>query len=430
MASNPDKTNSALNQGVRLSEALFWSSYDFANSGYTTVVLTTVYNAFFVSVVAEGKVWATFAWTLAVTLSNLFSIFVVPAIGALADAKGDKRFWLAVTTWVCVISTAALFFTGKGTIVLAGILIIISNTAFNAGVALNSAFLPELAKPDSLGKVSGWGWSFGYLGGIVSLALCLAVVFLSKDKGYGAERYVPYCMVLTAFLFLVVAQPMLLFVKERAKPSGKSLSGSIGKLFLDSKANFQFLKQEKDFLKFCLCGVLYQAGIAVVITLSAVYAELEMKFTTSETISLILIVNFTAALGAFAFGYLQDLMGHKRTLALTILLWIVMALLAAVSTDKITFWIAANLAGIAMGSSQSAGRAIVAVFAPSGSTARYYSAWNVAVWLANILGPITYGAVTWMTQGNQRIAISVISLYFIFGLLVLWKIKLPTQSGQ
>ncbi len=427
MDSNRSKANSPLNLGVRLGEALAWSSYDFANSGYTTVVLTTVYNAFFVSVVAGGEVWATFAWTLSVTLSNILSIIVVPLIGAVADSKANKRFWLSVTTWVCVLSTALLFYTGQGTVLLAGFLIIVSNAAFNAGVALNSAFLPELAKPDSLGKVSGWGWSFGYLGGIVSLALCLVVVFISKDKGYGADTYVPYCMVLTAVLFLVLAQPMLLFVKERATPNGETIIKTLDQILTRSKENFRLLCDKKDFLKFCLCGVLYQAGIAVVITLSAVYAELEMHFSTTETITLILLVNFTAAMGAFAFGYIQDWLGHKKTLALTIALWILMAWLAAFSTDKVSFWIAANIAGIAMGSSQSAGRAIVAVFAPEGATARYYSLWNVAVWMANVIGPITYGIITWITQGDQRTAILVISLYFIFGLWVLWKVKMPTK---
>lgn len=427
MDSNRSKANSPLNLGVRLGETLAWSSYDFANSGYTTVVLTTVYNAFFVSVVAGGEVWATFAWTLSVTLSNILSIIVVPLIGAVADSKANKRFWLSVTTWVCVLSTALLFYTGQGTVLLAGFLIIVSNAAFNAGVALNSAFLPELAKPDSLGKVSGWGWSFGYLGGIVSLALCLVVVFISKDKGYGADTYVPYCMVLTAVLFLVLAQPMLLFVKERATPNGETIIKTLDQILTRSKENFRLLCDKKDFLKFCLCGVLYQAGIAVVITLSAVYAELEMHFSTTETITLILLVNFTAAMGAFAFGYIQDWLGHKKTLALTIVLWILMAWLVAFSTDKVSFWIAANIAGIAMGSSQSAGRAIVAVFTPEGATARYYSLWNVAVWMANVIGPITYGIITWITQGDQRTAILVISLYFIFGLWVLWKVKMPTK---
>lgn len=169
--------------GVSKREVLAWASYDFANSGYTTVILTAVYNAFFVSVVAENAVWATFAWTLTITLSNLLSIAVIPVISALADAKANKRFWLAVMTGICCMSTATLAYTGPGTLASAVFLIVISNTAFNAGVSLNLSVSLGVGKAEAFGKVSGWGWSFGYLGGIVSLAACLLIVFEGQKAG-------------------------------------------------------------------------------------------------------------------------------------------------------------------------------------------------------------------------------------------------------
>ena len=350
--------------GVSKREVLAWASYDFANSGYTTVILTAVYNAFFVSVVAENAVWATFAWTLTITLSNLLSIAVIPVISALADAKANKRFWLAVMTGICCMSTATLAYTGPGTLASAVILIIISNTAFNAGVSLNSAFLSELAKPEAFGKVSGWGWSFGYLGGIVSLAACLLIVFEGQKAGLPADVYVPYTAMSTATIFFVMALPMLLYVKERSKPKNISFEKTFKRIRKESADSFRLLKRYPEFLKFCACGLFYQAGIAVVITLSAVYAQLVMKFTTAQTISLILVVNITAAIGAFVFGYVQDRLGHKKTLALTILLWIVMGVMAAFSQGPVTFWIAANIAGVAMGSSQSAGRAVLQSLPP------------------------------------------------------------------
>lgn len=412
--------------GVSRREVLAWASYDFANSGYTTVILTAVYNAFFVSIVAGNAVWATFAWTLTITLSNLLSIVVVPAVSAIADAKAEKRLWLAVMTAVCCVSTALLFFTGEGTLGLAVFLIVISNTAFNAGVSLNSAFLSELAKPEAFGKVSGWGWSFGYLGGIVSLGFSLWIVFAGQSRGFTAAQYVPITAVSTAILYLIVALPMLLMVKERSKPKFTTVEKSFRELRKQTRESLLVLKRFPEFLKFCVCGLFYQAGIAVVITLSAVYAQLVMKFTTAQTIILILVVNITAAVGAFLFGYVQDYLGHKKTLGITIFLWVVMGLMAAFATGPVMFWIAANIAGVAMGSSQSAGRAVVAVFAPDGQLAQFYSAWNVAVWGANILGPLTYGFVTWISAGDQRIAILCTTLYFVIGLLILRQVMLPT----
>lgn len=415
--------------GVSKREVLAWASYDFANSGYTTVILTAVYNAFFVSVVAENALWATFAWTLTITLSNVLSIVVVPAVSAIADAKAEKRLWLGIMTLVCCVSTALLAFTGEGTLLSAIFLVVISNTAFNAGVSLNSAFLSELAKPEAFGKVSGWGWSFGYLGGIVSLAFSLLIVFQGQACGFSAAQYVPLTALSTAILYFLVALPMLLMVKERSKPKYTTIEKSFKELRKQTSESLRLLKQFPEFLKFCVCGLFYQAGIAVVITLSAVYAQLVMHFTTAETIVLILVVNVTAAVGAFLFGYVQDWLGHKKTLGITIFLWVVMGVLAAFSTGPIMFWIAANIAGVAMGSSQSAGRAVVAVFAPSGQLAQFYSAWNVAVWGANILGPLTYGLVTWISAGDQRIAILCTTLYFVIGLLILKRVTLPGRTA-
>ena len=363
---------------------------------------------------------------MTITLSNLLSIIVIPAISAAADRKASKKYWLWICTLVCVFCTGLLFFSTEGSLVYSGFLVVLSNCAFNSGVALNSAFLSELAKPDSVGKVSGIGWSLGYLGGIISLAVCLLIVVLGGQKGIAASSLVPYCMAFVALFYLVFALPMLTKVRERSLPQtasavSKSLSESITGVC-------HTLKTEKQFFLFCLCGLFYQAGIAVVITLAAVYAELTMKFSQSETILLILLVNITAAAGAFCFGYIQDAIGHKKTLALTILLWIVMALIAGFTHSKGMFWVAANLAGIAMGSSQSAGRAVVSLFAKDGSLAQYYSAWNVAVWGANILGPITFGALTWISGGDQRLAILITSLYFVVGLVILFIVRFPASK--
>lgn len=412
---------SVLRPGVRFSEVLSWASYDFANSGYATVVLTAVYNAFFVTVVAGDADWATLAWTAAVSGSNLLSLAVIPYISAQSDQKANKKKWLFILTMLCILSTAMLSFSGPGTLALATIFIIISNLAFNAGVAVNSAFLSELAEPHAFGKVSGWGWGFGYIGGIVTLAVCLIIVqtmdFLSMNERVG------YCMLATAGIFLVGTLPMFFCVKERSKPQLNVVKPSPLEEF-KSTVKVVF-KEDKSFSWLCLAGVFYQAGIAVVITLSAVYAQIVLKFTTEQTITLILAVNFAAAGGAWYFGYLEDRLGHKKVLLLTIGIWIAVVLIAAVSYSHALFWVAATLAGIAMGSSQSAGRSMVASLAPEQRLTQYYSLWNAAVWIANIFGPISYGLITWMSLGNQRIAILITGLYFVVGALCLKPVVIP-----
>jgi UMF1 family MFS transporter len=168
-----------------------------------------------------------------------------------------------------------------------------------------------------------------------------------------------------------------------------------------------------------VCGFFYQAGIAVVIALAAVYAEQVLGFKQIETMLLVFLVNIAAALGAFAFGYFQDRIGHKQALGATLIGWVVMTVLAYAATSAALFWVAAVIAGLCMGSSQSAGRAMVGVFAPRERLAEYYGLWAFATSLASIVGPVTYGLVTWLTAGNHRLAIVSTGLFFVIGWLAM-----------
>ena len=150
--------------------------FDFANSGYTTVVITAVFNAYFVGVVAGKEVWATFAWTFALSISYALIVVTAPIVGAYADAHAAKKRLLAITTAGCVVATAALALVGPGDLALGIALLVVSNFFYGSGENLIAAFLPELARGNALGKVSGWGWALGYIGGLVSLGACLAYV--------------------------------------------------------------------------------------------------------------------------------------------------------------------------------------------------------------------------------------------------------------
>lgn len=415
----------ALNEGVPRKEVFAWALYDFANSGYTTVVLTAVFGAYFVGVVAGDAEWATLAWTLLLSLSYLLGMLLMPAIGAYADVHARKQRALVAVTVGCVLATALLALVGPGDLWLAGLLLVVSNFCFCTGVTLNSAFLPELSRPEALGKVSGWGWSIGYLGGLLALGLCLAWVLAAQGRGEPATAYVPVTMLITAALYAVAAIPAFTVLRERARPQP---GARVGNVLRESGARlWQTLRQigrYRDFGWLMLCGLLYQAGVAVVIALAAIYAQQVMHFTTAQTMTLVLLVNITAAVGAFAFGYVQDRIGHKPALALTLAGWIVMIALAAASTGSAMFWLAANVAGLCMGSSQSAGRAMVGVFAPPTRLAEFYSLWNAAVLLSAIVGPLTYGLVTWLTGNDHRLAMMITGLFFVGGLLVLAKVDM------
>jgi UMF1 family MFS transporter len=168
--------------------------------------------------------------------------------------------------------------------------------------------------------------------------------------------------------------------------------------------------------------VAYQAGIAVVIALAAVYAEQVLGFKQTDTMMLVFLVNIASAVGAFSWGYVQDRVGHRRALALTLWGWILMTVLAIAATEASVFWAAALVAGLCMGSSQSAGRALAGLFAPAPKLAEFFGLWTFATRLAAIIGPLTYGVVTLLTGGNHRLAFLATGVFFIVGLVLLMRV--------
>lgn len=392
--------------------------FDFANSGYTTVVITAVFNVYFVAIVTEGAVWGTFAWTLALSVSYALIVFTAPLIGAYADVHAAKKKLLVITTLGCIVATALLGLVGPGELGLGIGLLIVSNFFFGTGENLIAAFLPEIARGKALGKVSGWGWGLGYIGGLLTLALCLAYVTYAQGLGHGSAQFVPVTMLITAAVFLLAALPTFLWLKERARPQPLPSGGYAG-VFARTWHTVQHAREYKDLMRFLVCILFYQAGVQSVITLAAIYATEAMGFETNDTIMLILVVNVTASLGALVFGHVQDRIGHKATIALTLLGWLLTIVVAWMAQTRGVFWIAANMAGLCLGASQSAGRALVGYLSPAKRRAEFFGLWGLAVKLSSIFGPVTYGAVTWVSGGDHRRALLTVGVFFVIGLLIL-----------
>lgn len=410
----------SLNPGVKPRELLGWAMYDFANSGYTTVVITAVFAAYFVGSLAGGASWATLAWTLGLSVSYAIVMITMPALGAWADRHAAKKRLLLISTVACVASTAALALVGPGQVALGLLLLIVSNTFYSYGESLTAAFLPELARPQAMGRVSGWGWALGYLGGMLTLGLCLAYVLAAQAREEPASSFVPVTMLITAGMYGLAASFTFLLMREHSQPKPRSahergFSASLVQL----RQSWRDSKRYPDFRQLMACAVAYQAGVAVAISLAAIYAEQVVGFMPQETMVLIFVLNIAAFIGALVFGHVQDAIGHKRALGWTIVGWIITCLLAAASTTKGMFWVAAAIAGIFLGSSQSAGRAMAGMMVPPARLAEFFGLWGFAIRLASIVGPLSYGVITWLTGGNHRMAIVSTTLLFVVGLVLL-----------
>ncbi len=409
-------------------EVWSWAMYDFANSGYTTVVITAIFNAYFVSVIAGGADWATLLWTSVVAVSYVIVMAIGPVLGAWADRNAAKKRVLAWATAGCVVTTLALApvaAQGNAMLWLACALFIASNVFYALGENFTAAFLPELADNDHIAKVSAWGWSLGYVGGLFTLGVCLWWVLSQQAAGAKAQDYIPWTLVITAVIYALASVPTFLFLRERARPRVNTDSSSV---FVKFKRSWQQLADYPDLKRFFWAGLAYQAGLAVVITLASVYAEQALGFKLADTIKLLLVVNVSAAIGAFAFGYIQDRIGHKPTLSITLLMWIATVVIAYVWHTQAGFWVAANCAGLCLGASQSGGRALVGLLSPRAQVAEFYGLWGLVVRLSGVIGPVLYGMVTWITAGNHRLALLLTGSMFVIGLALLAKVNV--QAGE
>jgi UMF1 family MFS transporter len=413
----------ALNPGVRLREVFGWAMYDFANSGYTTVVITAVFAAYFVGGVADGAPWATLAWTAGLSLSYLIVMLTMPGLGAWADRVAGKKRLLMWVTAGCVLSTAALATVGPGQVMWGLAILVISNMFFSYGESLTAAFLPELARHQAMGRVSGWGWSLGYIGGMLTLGICLAYVLHAQARGDTGSEFVPVTMVITAVIYGLAACVTFAWMKEHAQPKPDAPVVSLLQSLRGLQQTLRDAKPYRDFTQLLACAVAYQGGVAVAISLAAIYAEQVIGFKPQETMVLIFVLNMAAFAGAFAFGYAQDKIGHKTALSLTLIGWMATCVMAAMSNSKEEFWWAAGLAGLCMGSSQSSGRAMASLMVPPDRSGEFFGLWTFAVRLASILGPLSYGLITWLSGGDQRLAIGSTAVLFFLGLILLMPVN-------
>lgn len=405
-----------------LREKIAWSLYDFANSGYATVVLTTIYNTWFVSVIAMGDGFssgeATLLWTLAIAMGNAVILLSAPLVGAIADIYRVRKKLLAASTLGCIIFTALLALPQAGDVELAMVFLVLSYIMFATGENLIAAFLPELTSPDNIGRLSGYGWALGFVGGLLSLGLCLFYIEYAQSAGQADNIIIPRTMFIVALLFALASLPTFFYVRERGIAStakGRIIATAFGRL----KTSLADLHAYPDLQRFMLALTVFHSGIYIVIILAAIYAEQVMGFSTQQNIILIGIVNITAAIGAFIFGHIQDRLGSVHALMLTLGIWCIAILIVWLSHDIIWFWLAANLIGLSLGASQSASRALIGLFSPTECYGEFFGFWGLCVKLAAIIGPLSYGLFNWLNHGDYRQSMLITLAFFIAGLLLM-----------
>ena len=403
-----------MSEPVRRREIFGWCCYDFANSAFITVVVTVVYGPYFTGVVAAGWAGANTLWSVTLAASQVVVMVFGPALGVLADVTGSKKKFLLSMMWVCSAGTAALWLTGPGTVALAAGLVIVAYAAFSFGENFCASFLSELSTPENCGRISGYGWSFGYLGGLGALGLAMLVLSVAPDG-------VRWVFVVTALFMVAATLPVLLLLRERKKPEPHAARWwQLGWESVLRAA--RDLPQHRDLLRFFWAFLLYMSGLGAVVAFAAIYSVEVLGFTTGENLVLFASLQISSALGALAFGWWQDRAGSVNMLTAALLLWCLVAVGAFFCQTKEMFFLVGNLAGLAIGSCQAGSRAVVSLLSPRERAAEFFGFWGVFGKLAAVVGPLFMGVLA--DVFDLRVAVLSTLVFFVGGLIVLRGVRM------
>jgi len=396
-----------------LREIWSWAMFDFANSSYTTVIVSVAFGIYFTRLVApEGR--GDSLWGLAILCGNLFVLLLSPIIGAVADDSGRKKLFLAVTYATCIVGTALLYFVVPGRVGLGLLLFVISFVGFSFGENLAGAFLPEISTPKNIGRISGFGWGLGYFGGLA----CLLLVRPLLAGGFTVENLRDLRLVwpVTALFFLVAALPTFLFLRERAPRGTSSALEYVRAGFRRIAATASSVRHFSELVKFLSVFFVYSMGLTSVIAFAGIYAERTLGFTPGELVLLFMILQLSSAGGAFFFGWIQDRIGASRTIQMTLVLWILVCIGTYFCTSKSLFWGIGLAAGLGIGSLQSASRGLVGLFSPPEKSGEFFGFWGLSGKGAYMVGPFLFGLMS-TASGSQRVAMLSTIVFFILGLV-------------
>ncbi|MDP8226575.1 MAG: MFS transporter [Candidatus Celaenobacter polaris] len=387
---------------------LGWISYDFANSSFTTVIVTVVYSVYFKSVVVGKEGIGDSLWGLSVSLSMLIVALISPILGAIADQTRSKKKFLFVFCYTSVLFTGLLYFVHAGAVMWGMLIFIIANIGYEGGNVFYNAFLPEITTKKNLGKVSGLGWGIGYIGGLS--ALLLSYLFI--------ETNVPLVFPLIAVFFGIFAIPIFVFLKEsRTKKQSQNINYiKVG--YERIKNSFLHIKDLKELSRFLISFFIYNDGIKTVIVFAAIYGAQRFGMTGSQLIIYFVLANITSFIGSIIFGFIVDRIGAKRTISITLLIWIAVVVWAFFCNNVTQFYGVGLLAGIAIGSCQSASRSLFSLLTPEDKHAEFFGFYAVSGKAAAIIGPLLYGLLVLILH-SQRWAILSIALFFVAGFFVL-----------
>jgi len=402
-----------------------WSLYDFANSAFTTLIVTFVYATFFAKGIAPDENTGTELWSTGITISALLVAFLSPFLGAVADKGGYRKRFLGITTIVCILASAALYFPQQGQIYFALTLFVIANVAFEMANVFYNAFLPDIAPLEKIGRISGYGWALGYAGGLLCMVAGL-FFFVQPDPPLlgldaSSSQHIRATNLLVAAWFAIFSIPMFLVVKDRKVASPDSAKVILKGAWQDLVRVFNDVKRFRQVFRLLLARLIYNDGLVTVFGFGGIYAADIFDFTVNEIIIFGIGLNLAAGLGAWVFGFMDDRLGGKPTILVSLVGLSVAALIAVFTTSVTWFWVAGLGVGLLAGPNQSASRSLLGRFTPPKHENEFYGFFAFSGKFTAFLGPFLLGKLTVMF-GSMRAGIAVVIALFLIGGILLFRV--------
>ncbi len=403
-----------------------WSLYDFANSAYTTLIVTFIYAVFFTQQIALDAVTGTAQWANAVAITGIIVALSSPILGALADGGGHRKAFLGASTLVCVVGVGFMYFAEPGQVLLALSLFVVSNVAFELSGVFYNSYLPDVAPPGRIGRVSGYGWALGYLGGLLAMVLALVALIQPEEPWFGIPsdrlQNVRAATVLVAVWFGLFSIPMFLWVRDSKVAARKPGASPIRDTLRQLTATFRELRRYRDVAWLLVARLVYNDGLVTIFAFGPIYAAETFDFSLEEVMLWGLALNVTAGLGSVAMGVLDDRIGGKRTILISIFGLIVSGLVAVLATSKGVLWVAGLAVGLFVGPNQAASRSLLGRFVPREKQTEFFGFFAFSGKATSFMGPLLLGVVTSLFR-SQRLGMATILLFFTAGGLLLLKVN-------
>ncbi len=409
-----------------------WALYDWANSAFSTIILTFVFSVYFTRSVVGDEVLAGAYWGYAIAAGGLIIAFLAPILGAIADFSGRTRLWIGSLTFYAALATVGLYFISPEAsslqIFMALFLVVFALITIELAIVFCNAQLPLIASKEKIGRISGWGWALGYIGGLTSLIIALICL-----TGLGESlpplinlptenmENVRASAILVAIWMIVFTIPLLIFTPDLPRREISRLK-AIKKGLAQLWQSILSIKSYSNLVRFLIASALYRDGLATLFALGGVYAAATYGMEFTDILLFAVGLNVTAGIGAFAFSFMDDKAGSKKTIMLSLIFLILTGIAILFAPDKTTFILIALVLGLFVGPVQAASRTMAGRLAPENMTAQIYGLYAFTGKSIAFLGPLSYGLFTQIWDTQKAGLISII-LFWVAGLILLNFVK-------